>query len=257
MFDRDLCSWWLQQRAQAQAEGEPITTWQQLEELLRATFLPQEEKESALHDLINVAQQPGESMVSYLLRADRLMVKARGRMDDHAIMQIVFDRVQKSEWPFTWAAARRAMQAKQITNFAGLRALLQREAMAEPMQQRPREGDEEERAADTRAEPESTEQRAGEENDETDDDEEGENSKMKGSGAPGGAGGNTTARVAAVQGTKGSKRAQVDEVERCARCRGYGHSKDVCPSPETRACFTCGQKGHISAECNKSAPNEK
>ena len=253
LFDRDLYNWWIQQRMLAKAGGQEITTWDELAELLRAAFLPHEEREGALHNLLNIAQHSGESIIHYLLRADRLIVKARGTLGDHAIMQIVFDRMQKSEWPFTYAAARKAVLAKQVTGFAALRALLQREAMAEPGKRgerqltmvtsggsdKPHKSGGAQKHGAKRVAPVAGAQQQGSDDERTND------------GAPGGAS-SSSITTAPLQKMPGKPEAG----GKCLRCGKTGHLARDCSQPDKRTCYVCEQVGHISKTCPKRAADK-
>ena len=237
-IDRDVKHWWSEQQAQAARDGKPLATWAAFKGALRSQFLPQSEAHTAVEELIDIRQQPGEPMEKYFMRATRLCARAGDQFPDKAAMRIVLHRARKDEWRHAVAIATRDVHAGTITTLAQLRACLQREALAEPG--RPRAGaapSGQARAATgggykkpttTRtaaaAVIQKPEETSGAQSEET-------------PSAPGGAGSTTT--VAAAQHREGPRA--------CYRCGDTGHMIAECPKP--RVCYRCNKPGHVRAEC--------
>ena len=71
-------------------------------------------------------------MEQYFLRATQLFARTNGSFSDGAAMRVVLDRVRKDEWRMALAVATREVQSGKVTTLSQLRAVLQREALAEP-----------------------------------------------------------------------------------------------------------------------------
>lgn len=250
--DRDVRQWWRDQRAQAEQDGAPIDTWGRFLEILRTQFLPQLEVHKATSELINIRQAPGEPMEKYFLRATRLHARTNGTFPDSAVMNILLDRVRKEEWRYAVAVATREVQAGRVKTTAQLRALLQREAMAEP--NRPQQasggggssgnsGSAQGRQQSARNAQRKQAVRAAAIGHEEDDsgEEDGPSSSV---------------RAAPVQQRTASSGGRGAYGGKCANCGKAGHKAAECKTAEQRTCFLCGTKGHIATACAQHYKNK-
>jgi hypothetical protein len=239
--DRDVRAWWSGQEKHAREAGAPITTWEGFLTVLRAQFLPQSEAHEATSELINIRQAQGEAMEAYFLRATRLYARTRGGFNDGAAMLIVLERARKDEWRHALAVATREVHGKKITTLAGLRACLQREALAEPgkrgqqggaaagAQQRPSGGAHKKPGTLKAAAAAMRAADGGNSSDEADD---------------------TAAGTKVAAAAMPPKRADNARVY-CPRCKTVGHHVRDCKQPDERKCFLCNEKGHGVATCPK------
>jgi hypothetical protein len=229
-LDADLRRWWDDFSAQAQKAGRPTGTFEALKEALREHFLPARAGQQAETELINIRQREGESMDAYLLRADRMRLYAEGAIGAPAVMRIVLDRVRKGEWPQAHRAATRAVLAGQVTTFAALRALLQKEALFEPSKahgaQRAQGGGAGSSAARNKVRAAAVGGHDGDAEDEEDE----------------------TIRAAPV-GKRAGAPASSPKADVCIRCRKPGHRAQECKEPDTRTCYGCNKPGHLKFNC--------
>lgn len=240
-IDRDLRAWWAGEQVTAIAKGEPISTWAGFLLVLRGQFLPQLEIHTAVRELLAISQRAGEPMDKYFLRATKLFARTQGSFDDNAAMQMVLHNARRDEWRYTVAHATRAVELGEVTTLAGLRKLMQREALVEPgkhsaqtpadkPQQRPggqQSKNQSKRAASVQV---------------------GEGEEPDGEGAPGGAGPIKAAPIQKLPGKSEWK---------CVRCHQKGHLVAQCTQSDRRTCFICQEVGHITSTCPKRAEQKK
>ena len=247
--DRDVRQWWKDQRLQAVRDGAPIDTWVRFLEILRAQFLPQLEAHKATSELINIRQEPGEPMEKYFLRATRLYGRINGAFPDSAAMNIVLDRVRKEEWRFAVAVATREVQAGRVTTMAQLRALLQREALAEPNRpQRPSGGGGGSSSAQSKPQNSRNGQRKQTVRAAAIGQEDGDSGEEDGP--------SSSVRAAPVQQRAASTGGRGAYAGTCSKCLKKGHKAAECRGPEERTCFICGTKGHIATACAQHYKNK-
>ena len=132
-WDRQTNVWWEGHVRQAAGAGAPITDWPSFVTALKANFVPTNDAEAAASDLLRLRMRGGESMDAYLQRAALLLARADGRLPDAAAARSALDGVDSSRFPFTVAAARKAMRtAVSPLSFHALRAELTALAVDEP-----------------------------------------------------------------------------------------------------------------------------
>lgn len=229
--DRDIRRWWKGQQQQAVLDGAPINTWGAFVDVLRAQFLPQLESHQATSELINIRQHPGEAMEQYFLRATQIFARTNGSFSDGAAMRVVLDRVRRDEWRMALAVATREVQSGKVTTLNQLRAVLQREALAEPSRPQQSSGGGQHRAQGAHKR-QSVRAAAIEQEDSGTDEEDEPSSSVH--AAP------------VAQRAPSSSRPSFG---RCLRCKKPGHRVEECKRPDERTCFLCHKKGHECRFC--------
>jgi len=245
-WDRSMQRWCDGVRKLRSTKGTPLTTWKQLCDVLRRTFLDTGEAEAAFSKLLVVRQKGDEKMDAYVRRVDELRTQAGEYADEEgAVVHACVGGVDKDRWPMTLQAVRRRMGAArdsgQPLSFEELRQLLAQEAHYEPSGRvashnggagvdknttRAR------RIAVLQAQLEQLQSKA------TND----------------GGGGDDEVRVAPVgkgdtPGTHGGKGSGSSD-GRCWKCGEEGHRVWECTSKkELRVCGNCKKKGHLRRDC--------
>jgi hypothetical protein len=131
-WDLSLERWWGTYREQVHHQGQPVSSWRQFVAALRGTFAPVNDAQVAAAELLRLSMGRGESMDAYLQRADLLMARANGRLDDSAAALALLEGVEGVRFPFTVAAQRRRMRQDPKIPFAVMRGELALAALDEP-----------------------------------------------------------------------------------------------------------------------------
>ena len=246
--DKELTDLWMGHLEERERTDSTAPTYANLRTYLLTHFVAIGGGQVAMNQLLDIRQKHEETMESYLLRADRLRLKAgadaKGDGTAIIIVRRVLLGVSQSRYAVTYASAKKEVDSGRITNFGRLRALLAVESHNEPHR------------GGTSGSSDSQSQSSSSAN----SSKHGHYSSKK-------------IRIAALKREAESLGYQLgseDEEEEeeiavsqvdtgvnvwCGRCKETKHPRDQCKLKEDRICHICKVKGHLAASCpKKSSP---
>ena len=272
-WDLSMNRWWESASKVKQQQGSAITSWEQLQLLMRSNFLSFVNEDTAVAEMKRAEMRGKESMGEYTQRIAALHDRiSEERLTPQMAAELLADGVQPVRFPLLVAAYRkeqaehRKAQGGRGMAFDAVRERLMELSKAEPT----------EVVAATRKEQAAAASSGG----------NWPNHKgpkkppaaaaaaqslvkqlnaiaanVDGEGVEGEALSEAgkqflQALVAGKPSSGGAATAPANPQLRCFRCQKMGHGIGECTQPDTRTCFKCGAQGHIARKCT-SAPGGK
>ena len=231
IMDVSLTDLWLSHLEERSRVDSTPPTYAMLKELLSAQFGQKGREQRAADELNMILQRPGETMSTYLLRADQLRIAAGAMIKGDGLgrhyARILALGVEAAKWVCTIAEAIKRLEAGEVQTFTAMRELLITESYREPRvvaEQRARE----QKASAAAIRVAALEQ----------EDIERERSPHR----------------SAKQGQPQQNAAGFENGHWCVRCdkKGDHRSSDCTIHADTRKCYNCQKVGHMSRNCTEA-----
>jgi hypothetical protein len=271
-WDRELTRWWHDTAEVKKKQGSEVASWEQLQQLLRSTFLSTVDEDTAVAELRRAEMKGSEDMLAYTQRiaalCGRVSVK---RVPRQMAAEFLAEGVPVLRFPALAAAYKREQaEFRRLHGGEGMELDAVRDRLVELAKSEPAEV-----AAAARREAAAAAARSsGSSSVSGSSSGSRSNWQQKPQAAvaqslakklsaiatsmeqqaeeEGGTEGFTDEQRTFLQSILGSSKPAPQQL-RCFRCKQAGHAANDCKKPDTRSCYGCGQAGHLRRDCPKQA----